>query len=69
MFYGQNASSCDPLKQIVWYTQNWYYNFNSSSGSWVIDQNNILHILINNYRTSMAYWNFNAILKSSENFL
>ena len=69
MFYGQNTSSCDPLKQIVWYTQNWYHNFNSSSGSWVIDQNNILHILINNYRTSMAYWNFSAILKSSENFL
>ena len=40
------------LKQIVWETRKWHNNFDRPSGSLVIDQNNILHILINNLRTT-----------------
>ena len=40
------------MKQIVWETQKWYYNISRSRDSWVIDQNNVLHSLINNPRIS-----------------
>ena len=36
------------FKQIVWETQKLHLSFSSSNGSWVIDQNNILSVLINN---------------------
>ena len=32
------------LKQIIWKTQKWHCNFSTPSSSWVIDQNNILHV-------------------------
>ena len=41
--FGKNNVSI--LKQIVWETQIWHYIFSRLSSSWVIDQNNILHIL------------------------
>ena len=39
------------FKQIVWKTQKWHYNFSRSNSTWVIDQNSILHVYINNLRT------------------
>ena len=39
-------------KRIAWETQKWHWNFNKPKGTWVIDQNNILHVLINNSRTA-----------------
>ena len=38
------------LRQIVWETQKWHWNFGRPSGSLVIDRNNILHDLINNFK-------------------
>ena len=40
------------LKEIVWETQKWHYNFSRTHGSRVIDKNNIFHVLINNLRTA-----------------
>ena len=40
------------LKQNVWETKKGYWNISKSCGSWVIDENNILHALINNSRTA-----------------
>ena len=42
------------LKQIVWETQEWHWNFSRPSDSWVIDQNIILHVLFQVYHYSYA---------------
>ena len=56
------------LKQIVWETQKWLENFTWPSDSWVVDQNNILHALIDDSRTVwptvtlMLFWSFSVNL-------
>ena len=43
------------LKEIVWESQKWHFNFSTLKHiSCIIDQNNILHDLINNSRTAQA---------------
>ena len=56
------------LKQFVWETHKWHYNFRRN-GSWVIDHNNILQVLINNSRTAWPTKILMQILSFSDNNL
>ena len=57
------------LKQIVWETQKWHYNFSWLKGSWVIDQNSILYGLINNTGTLWSSAILIPFLGFSDNLL
>ena len=57
------------LIQIVWGTQKWRENFSRSSGSGVIDQNSILHALINNSRSTWLTKILRQFLNFSDNLL
>ena len=61
IFFLKNSESI--LKQIAWETKKkkkkknpnkkcFFKNVNRPNGSWLIDQNNIVHVLINNSRTA-----------------
>ena len=43
-------------------------NFKLLIDQTIVNQNNVLHILINNSSTSLAYWNFNAIFRFLRRF-
>ena len=65
--FGKNNISI--LKQIVWETQKWHYNFSRPSSCRVIDQNNILNVLSYNPRTAEASKILMTFLSSSDNLL
>ena len=57
------------MEQIIWQTQLWHYNFGRLCSSWVIDQNNILNVLINNSRSAWPTKIAMPFLSFSDNLL
>ena len=57
------------LKQIVWKTQKWHWNFSRPNGSWVIGKNNILLVLFNNSWTPGPTKILMPFLSFSDNLL